>query len=259
MTWPCPLEGLGPSLSHQCARTSFRTPRAQSPPTSRLTHQLQDPQSAEAGSPRTRSHPPGFTLQLVLSVTPGPCPFGRPTSALRHLGSFIQQPQDMALPTSGSTPALGPSGPCNKRPPNLALPICRLTSTPSHRSHTSRPTAALGLHGPHSQSCREPAPPTGRLVISHLMSWPHQGRTWQQSTGSQPHLPDHPQWSAHHNRRTHAAHVGTPLEHKAFVVRADYAAGTHGFLLQKAASPRSENITYQIHRNKNSKSGKTRQ
>ena len=46
-------------------------------------------------------------------------------------------------------------------------------------------------------------------------------------TGSQPHLPDHLQWLAHHNRRTHAAHVGTSLEHKAFVMRADYAAGTH--------------------------------
>lgn len=242
MTWPCPLEGLGPSPSHQCARTSSRTPRTQSPPTSRLTHELQDPEVPG----------PGFTLKLAMSVTPGLCPFGRPTSALRHLGPFIQQPQDMALPTSGSIPALGP--------PNLALPICRLTSAPSHPgSHISRPTAALGHHGPHSQSCQEPALPTGRVVVSHLMSWPHQGRAWQKPTGSQPHLQDHPQWSAHHNRRTHAAQVGTPLEHKAFVMRADYAAGTHRISPTKGCFSRPENKTYQIHRNKKSKLGKTRQ
>ena len=134
----------------------------------------------------------------------------------------------MVLPTSGSTPALGLSGPCNKKPLNLALPICRLTSALSHPgSHISRPTAALGHHGPHSQSYQEPALPTGRLAVSHLMSWPHQGRAWQQPYRKPDTPTRRPQWLAHHNRKTHAAHVGTPLEHKAFVMRADYAAGTH--------------------------------
>ena len=30
------------------------------------------------------------------------------------------------------------------------------------------------------QLYQEPALPTGRLAVSHLMSWPHQGRAWQQ-------------------------------------------------------------------------------
>ena len=62
---------------------------------------------------------------------------------------------------------------------------------------------------------------------------PHKAGTGNQPNSSQPHLIHHPQWSNNHNRRTHEAHIGAPLEHRALVTRGECVPGMHRTSLTK--------------------------
>ena len=84
---------------------------------------------------------------------------------------------------------------------------------------------------------REQAKPSGYPILhtSRLSQAP--GHTW-----AQPHLPACPQLSLCHNRKDHAAHIGTTLENIALMTRGECTAGPQGHLLHQATSPRLGNV-----------------
>ena len=141
------------------------------------------------------------------------------------------------------------------------VPLLKVNNVQSfahfHPFYTSKNIPGASKEGSHLESFH-PGESLPIETLSHLLSFhlklptPSLHTVYCMATNQtrgQPSLPDHPQESACDKRRIRRAHIGTPLEHLAMVMRGESPAGTHRTSTKDAYS-KSGNITYQTQRNK---------